>query len=162
MFAALLLNFSPDWEHCCCNGEKVSNFDSSLYSLLILLRNVIVYYVPRRTMRVIAWRVTMLARDRSQGVADAYSRRSWGKAETNRGAISPASIVASLLISRIVCIGTYSILCDFGANTSFYAYTAQNDLFIHVIIKTQKRKKLHRTVYGQKKAWSCKYTVIVS
>ena len=38
------------------------------------------------------------------------------------GAISPASIVASLAISWIVCIGTYSILCDFGADTSFYAY----------------------------------------
>ena len=34
-----------------------------------------------------------------------------------------ASIVVSLVISRIVCIGTYSILCDFGAYTSFYAYT---------------------------------------
>ena len=40
-----------------------------------------------------------------------------------RGAMSPASIVASLVISRIVCIGKYSILCDFGAYTSFYAYT---------------------------------------
>ena len=29
----------------------------------------------------------------------------------------------SLGIARIVCIGTYSILCDFGAYTSFYAYT---------------------------------------
>ena len=28
-----------------------------------------------------------------------------------------------LVISRIVCIGTYSILFDFGAYTSFYAYT---------------------------------------
>ena len=43
--------------------------------------------------------------------------------DRSRGAISPASIVASLVISRIVCIGTYSILCDFGAYTSFYAYT---------------------------------------
>ena len=65
----------------------------------------IVYYVPRRTMRLIARRATMLVGDRS------------------RGAMSPASIVASLVISRIVCIGTYSILCDFGADTSFYAYT---------------------------------------
>ena len=65
----------------------------------------IVYYVPRRTMRVIARLATMLAGDRS------------------RGAISPASIVASLAISRIVYVGTYSILCDFGADTSFYAYT---------------------------------------
>ena len=40
---------------------------------------------------------------------------------SNRGAISPASIVASLVIFRIVCIGTYSILCDFGAYTNFYA-----------------------------------------
>ena len=48
----------------------------------------------------------------------------WGKAETKLwriwGAISPAIIVASLGISRIVGIGTYSILCDFGAYTSFY------------------------------------------
>ena len=67
-------------------------------------RITLVYYVPRRTMRVIAWRATMLAGDRS------------------RGAISPASIVASLAMSRIVCIGTYSIICDCGADTSFYAY----------------------------------------
>ena len=53
---------------------------------------------------------------RSRDVAESKSRRS-------RGAISPASIVASLVISRIVCIGAYSILCDFGADTSFYAYT---------------------------------------
>ena len=51
---------------------------------------------------------------RSRDVAEAKPRRS-------RGAISPASIVTSLAISRIVCIGTYSILCDFGADTSFYA-----------------------------------------
>ena len=63
----------------------------------------IVYYVPRRTMRIIARRATMLAGDRS------------------RGAISPASIVASLVICRIVCIGTYSILCATGAQTHFYA-----------------------------------------
>ena len=45
--------------------------------------------------------------------------------DRSRGATSPASIVASLVISRIVCIGMYSILylCDFGAYTSFYAYT---------------------------------------
>ena len=43
--------------------------------------------------------------------------------DRSRGAISPASIVAILVIPRIVCIGTYSILCDFGADTSFYAYT---------------------------------------
>ena len=30
--------------------------------------------------------------------------------DRSRGAINPASIVASLVISRIVCIGTYSIL----------------------------------------------------
>ena len=65
----------------------------------------IVYYGPRRTMRVIARRATMLEEDRS------------------RGAISPASIIASLVISRIVWIGTYSILCDFGAYTRFYADT---------------------------------------
>ena len=85
-------------ENRACESET---FDSSF------LRKVtaIVYYVPRRTMRVIARRATMLAGDQS------------------RGAISPASIVASLVITRIVCIGTYSILCNFGAYTSFYAYT---------------------------------------
>ena len=31
----------------------------------------IVYYVPRRTMRIIARRATMLAGDRSQGVVEA-------------------------------------------------------------------------------------------
>ena len=44
---------------------------------------VIVYYVPRRTMRVIARRATMLAGDRSQGVVEASVRRSRGVAETN-------------------------------------------------------------------------------
>ena len=33
--------------------------------------SVIVYYVPRHTMRVIAWRATMFAGDRSQGVVEA-------------------------------------------------------------------------------------------
>ena len=69
----------------------------------------------------------MLAGNRSQGVVESYVRHSRDVAEAkprqSRGAISPASIVASLAISRIVCIGTYSILCDFGADTSFYAYT---------------------------------------
>ena len=46
----------------------------------------------------------MLAGDRSQGIVEVYLRQS-------RGAIIPASI------------GTYSILCDFGVCTSFYAYT---------------------------------------
>ena len=27
------------------------------------------------------------------------------------------------IITRIVCIGTYSTLCDYSAYTSFYAYT---------------------------------------
>ena len=66
---------------------------------------VIVYYVPRHIMRVITRRATMPAGDRS------------------RVKISPASIVSSLVITRIVCIGTYSILCDSGVYTSFYAYT---------------------------------------
>ena len=71
----------------------------------ILFLTLIAYYVPRRIIRVITRRATMLVGDWSQGV------------------ISPASIVASLIITRIVCIGTYSILCDFGVYTSFYAYT---------------------------------------
>ena len=87
----LTSNFSNFYENVI--SFKTSNF----------VNFIIVYYVPRRTMRVIAWRAAMLAGDRS------------------RGAISPASIVASLVIFRIVCIGTYSILCDFGADTSFYA-----------------------------------------
>ena len=61
-------------------------------------------------------RATMLAGDQSQGIVKAYLRQS-------RGAISPASIVTGLVITRIVCIGTYTILCDFGAYTSFSAYT---------------------------------------
>ena len=47
----------------------------------------IVYYVPRRTMRVIARRATMPAGDRNQGVAETKPRRS-------QGAISPASILS--------------------------------------------------------------------
>ena len=75
-----------------------------LYKIAIKICKI-VYNVPGRTMRVIARRATMLAGDRS------------------RGAISPASNVASLVISRILCPGTYSILCDFDAHTSFYGYT---------------------------------------
>ena len=41
----------------------------------------IVYYVSRRTMRVIARRATMLAGDRSQGVLEASVRRSRGVAD---------------------------------------------------------------------------------
>ena len=78
-------------------------------------------------MRVITRRATMLAGDQSQGMP----RRSRGVVEVeaqlrhSRGAISPASILSE---SRnypncVHCIGTYSILCDFGAYTSFYAYT---------------------------------------
>ena len=50
----------------------------------------IVYYMPRRTMKVIAWRATMLAGDRS------------------RGTISPVSIVASPAISWIIHSKLYS------------------------------------------------------
>ena len=51
----------------------------------------------------------MLAGDQSQGVVEARSvlRAFW----------------TSLVITRIVCIGTYSILYEFGAYRSFYAYT---------------------------------------
>ena len=48
---------------------------------------LIVYYVPRRIMRFITRRATMLAGNWSQGVAEAKPRRS-------RGAISPASILS--------------------------------------------------------------------
>ena len=52
----------------------------------LLQQHVIVYYVPRRIMRVITRRATMLAEDRSQGGAETKPRRS-------RGAISLASIL---------------------------------------------------------------------
>ena len=52
------------------------------YTLERLNKILIVYYVPRRTMRVIARRATMLAGDRSQGVVEMQVTRSWGKAET--------------------------------------------------------------------------------
>ena len=45
------------------------------------MNKVIVYYVPRRIMRVITRRATMLAGDRSQGVAEAKPRQSRDKAE---------------------------------------------------------------------------------
>ena len=41
----------------------------------------IVYFVPRRIIRVITRRATMLAGDRSQGVAEAKRRRSREEAE---------------------------------------------------------------------------------
>ena len=78
-------------------------------------------------MRVIARRATMLAGDRSQGVAETKPRRI-------RSAIRPARIIASLVISRIVCIGTYSILCDFGAYTSFYA-TVKSSVMLCITIQ---------------------------
>ena len=55
----------------------------------LIEKYIIVYYVPRRIMRVITRRATMLAGDRSQGVAEAKPRRS-------RGAITPANIFESL------------------------------------------------------------------
>ena len=73
---------------------------SYLLDRMVVLRTI-VYYVSRRTMRVIARRGTMLAGDRSRDQAETKPRRI-------RGAISPASIVASLIISRIV----YRILID--------------------------------------------------
>ena len=45
-----------------------------IYFFLILKRlSIIVYYVPRRIMRVITQRATMLTGDRSQGVVEARS-----------------------------------------------------------------------------------------
>ena len=54
---------------------KISKVASHSFHLLIHDENAIVYYVPRRTMRVIARRATMLAGDRSQGVAETKPRR---------------------------------------------------------------------------------------
>ena len=85
--------------------------------------NLKVYYVPRRTMRVIARRATMLAGDRS------------------RGAMSPASIVASLVISRIVCVGTYSILCDFGAYTSVVVACSNVQDFVSRVLTLYEEKE---------------------
>ena len=76
--------------------------------------------MPRRIMRVITRRATMLAGDWSQGIVEAYVRRSWVKAEA-RSVLR--AFKASLVITRKVCIGAYSILYDFGAFTSFSAYT---------------------------------------
>ena len=85
--------------------KDLNSHSSLIVTEFLAEHETIVYYVPRRMMRVITRRATMLAGDRK------------------RGAISPASIVASFVISRIMCIGMYSILYDFGAYTSFYAYT---------------------------------------
>ena len=57
---------------------------------------------------------------RSPCVAEAKPRQSRDEAEARSDL---RAFEASLVITRIVCIGTYSILCDFGAYTSFYAYT---------------------------------------
>ena len=65
----------------------------------------IVYYVPRRIMRVITRRATMLAGDRS------------------RGAISAASILSESRNYPNSVHWHIFYLCDFGAYTSFYAYT---------------------------------------
>ena len=96
-------NFTPKWSNECVFG-RLRAIAASILHRAFSGTNMyaIVNYVPRCTMRVIARRAKMLARDRC------------------RGAINPASIVANLAISRIVCIGIYSILCDFGAYTSFF------------------------------------------
>ena len=105
----LSLNFTESLFLKCWKPHEIFHDHTDVYFMQTFFKKskskILVYYVLRRTIRVIVWRATMLAGDRS------------------RGAISPASIVASLAISRIVCIGKYSILCDFGADTSFYAYT---------------------------------------
>ena len=77
---------------------------------------LIVYYVPERIMIVITLRATMLAGDRG------------------RGAISPASILSESRITRIVCIGAYSILCDFGAFTIFSAYTRIQSEKVEIVV----------------------------
>ena len=95
----------------------------TLYQVLLMYLKpplLIVYYVPRRIMRVITRRATMVAGDRSQGVAEAKPKQSRDEAEA-RSVLR--AFLASLVITRIVCISTYSILCDFGAYKSFYAYT---------------------------------------
>ena len=51
--------------------------------------------------------------------------------DQNRGAISPASIVASLAIYRIVCIGTYSILCVSAAETRL-SVTAESKVMLYI------------------------------
>ena len=56
----------------------------------------------------------------SRGVAEAKPRQSRDEAEA-RSVLQ--AFQASLVITRIVCFGAYSILCDFGACTSFSAYT---------------------------------------
>ena len=48
--------------------ESMYNSDSISYDKQL---NRIVYYVPRHTMREIAWWATMFAGDRSQGVVEA-------------------------------------------------------------------------------------------
>ena len=48
-----------------CSPRSWSTFVRNIFSYII------VYYVPRHTMRVIAWRATMFAGDRSQGVVEA-------------------------------------------------------------------------------------------
>ena len=62
----------------------------------------------------------MLAGDRSQGVVETKPRQSRNEAEA-RSVLRV--LKESLIITRIVCIDAYSILCHFGAFTSFSAYT---------------------------------------
>ena len=95
-------------------NEKNCLFRTALFILQMHFReehsNLIVYYVPRRIMRVIMRRATMLA----QLAGDRTSN--WSKPRRHRGAISPAIILSesrnSLVITRIVCIGAYSIFAD--------------------------------------------------
>ena len=50
-------------------------------SISVALCDLIVYYMPRHIMRVITRRATMLAGDRSQGIAEAKPRQSRDEAE---------------------------------------------------------------------------------
>ena len=74
--------------------------------------NLIVYYVPRRIMTVITRRATMLARDRSQGVAETKPRQSRYEAETkpirSRGAIGPALDISRLVPAILIFSNLWS------------------------------------------------------
>ena len=81
-----LLNTLP-YIHKCKNTLIREKIRSRIYQKCFSRCIVIVYYVPRHIMRVIARRSTMLAGDRRWGVAEEKPRRS-------RGAISPTSILS--------------------------------------------------------------------
>ena len=82
-FVVMVVSFNKIWLEL---KKRFCQINKNIFLVLcekISLVQIVVYYVTRHIMRVITRRATILAGDRSQGVAEAKPRRSRDKAETN-------------------------------------------------------------------------------